>query len=202
MSLIESESGVFARGECVVRAELERCLGSVGEGVRIFSRARIVAAERMSIGAYSQIDDFVFINCGHGVRIGQRVHLSVHASITGGGRCLVGDHSGIGVGVRLITGTENIHKGYTNPTAPPAQRFPDRGEIEIGAHAVVFTNSVVFPGVAIGEGAVVAAGSVVHRNLDPWHIYAGNPLVKVGRRYVEGLHEPEPPGQNDVSGVD
>jgi acetyltransferase-like isoleucine patch superfamily enzyme len=40
-------------------------------------------------------------------------------------------------------------------------------------------------GVTIGEGAVVAAGSLVHHNLKPWGIYAGNPLVQVGLRPAE-----------------
>lgn len=197
MTGIEGESGVFAEGEPVNRAELERYLGAVGEGVRIYRRARIVGAERLFIGDCSQIDDFVFVNCGLGVRIGRHVHVSVHASITGGGRCSLGDHCGIGAGVRLITGTENIHKGYTNPTAPAGQRFPDRGAIEVGAHALVFTNSVVFPGVEIGAGAVVAAGSLVHRSLDPWSVYAGNPLVKVGPRTLEGMNEPSGQSERD-----
>ena len=47
---------------------------------------------------------------------------------------------------------------------------------------MVYTNSVVFPGVVIGAGAVVSAGGIVHRSLKPWTVYAGNPLVAVGKR--------------------
>ena len=51
----------------------------------------------------------------------------------------------------------------------------------------MFTNTVVFPDVTIGEGAVVAAGSVVHRDLQSWGIYGGNPLVKIGVRPKERI---------------
>jgi acetyltransferase-like isoleucine patch superfamily enzyme len=54
--------------------------------------------------------------------------------------------------------------------------------VEIGAHAVVFTGTIVLPNVAIGEGAVIAAGSIVHHDVRPWGIYAGYPLTQVGVR--------------------
>jgi galactoside O-acetyltransferase len=82
----------------------------------------------------------------------------------------------------LLTGSEEIAGGPTNPTVPAEFRRVRRARTAVGAHALVFTNSVVLPGVTVGEGAVVAAGSVVHRDLLPWGIYAGTPLVQVGVR--------------------
>jgi maltose O-acetyltransferase len=38
----------------------------------------------------------------------------------------------------------------------------------------------------IGEGAVVGAGSVVTKNIEPYEIVAGNPARKIGKRKVEG----------------
>ena len=63
------------------------------------------------------------------------------------------------------------------------------GNITIEAHAVVFTNSIVLPNVRIGEGATVSAGSIVHHDLKPWAIYAGNPLVQVGVRPSDKILE-------------
>jgi galactoside O-acetyltransferase len=133
-----------------------------------------------------QIDEGVFIFAGQGVVIGHCVHLAVGSSISGGGECVIGDFAGIGAGVRLLTGTEEIDRGgLTNPTVPPELRTVRRGRVEIGAHALVLTNSVVLPDITIGEGAVVGAGSVVHHDLKPWGIYAGTPLVQVGVREAE-----------------
>lgn len=137
----------------------------------------------MELGAHSQIDEGVFIYAGDGVLIGEHVHFAFHSSISGGGTVQVGDFAGIGAGVRLISGSEDpMGPGLTNPTIPAALRSVRRGRVEVGAHALVFTNSVVLPDVIIGEGAVVAAGSVVHRSLKPWTVYAGSPLVAVGVR--------------------
>jgi acetyltransferase-like isoleucine patch superfamily enzyme len=114
--------------------------------------------------------------------------LAFGSSISGGGRCLIGDFAGIAAGVRLITGTELVDGlGLTNPTIPGPFRRVQRGSIDVGSHAVIFTQAVVFPGVVIGEGAVVAANSVVHRSLAAWGIYAGNPLVQVGVRAKESI---------------
>jgi acetyltransferase-like isoleucine patch superfamily enzyme len=41
---------------------------------------------------------------------------------------------------------------------------------------------VVLKGVTVGEGAVVAAGSVVHRDVAPYSIVSGVPAVGIGER--------------------
>jgi galactoside O-acetyltransferase len=97
------------------------------------------------------------------------------SSISGGGQCFIDDFVGVGAGVRLITGTEEIDgEGLTNPTIPSTFRSARRGQIKIEAHAVIFTNSIILPDVVIGQGVVVAAGSLVHHNLR-LGVYAGNP---------------------------
>lgn len=178
----------FQPGDWLPRNIVQRWLANCGDGVRIYRGSRIYPADRVRIGDYSQIDEGVFIFAGLGVTIGKHVHLALGSSISGGGECVIHDFAGIGAGVRLITGTENTDgSGLTNPTIPPEYRAVRRGLIEIGPHAVIFTNSVVLPNVKVGPGAVVAAGSVVHHDLKPWGIYAGQPLVRIGIRPKETL---------------
>lgn len=180
----------FAPGELLAESVVARWLKSCGRGVKIFAGCRLIPPERIEVGDFSQIDEGVRIFAGEGVGIGRHVHLAFGSSISGGGACVIGDFAGLGAGVRLITGTDVVDAGgLTNPTVPPELRPVRRGRVEIGAHAVVFTNSVVLPGVVIGEGAVVAAGSVVHHALKPWGIYAGTPLVQVGTRDAEAVLE-------------
>lgn len=177
-------------GEVLPIEILRQGLAGCGKGVRVFRGCRIVGGDRVRIGDYSQIDEQVFVFGGEGVEIGRHVHLAVGSSILGGGWCEIGDFAGIAAGVRLVTGTEETAgMGLTNPTIPVAYRSVRRGRVTIGAHAVVFTASVVLPDVTIGEGAVVAAGSVVHHDLKPWGIYAGNPLTQVGVRASEAIRE-------------
>jgi galactoside O-acetyltransferase len=164
-------------------SELQAHLGFCGVGVKIYRGCRIVPPGRVRIGDRSQVDEGVLIFAGEGVQLGRHVHIAIGASISGGGSCEIQSYAGVGAAVRLITGTEESDgNGLTNPTIPNDLRRVRRGRVVIGSHALVFTGSVVLPGVTIGEGAIVAAGSLVHHDLRPWGIYAGHPLVQIGVR--------------------
>ncbi len=53
----------------------------------------------------------------------------------------------------------------------------------IGSDVWVGYGSVILGGVNIGSGAIVAAGSVVVKNVQPYTIVAGNPAVEIGERF-------------------
>lgn len=55
-------------------------------------------------------------------------------------------------------------------------------EIHIHADAWVCARAVVQMGVTMGEGSVLALGSVATRDLEPWTIYGGVPAKAIGRR--------------------
>jgi len=173
----------FLPAEVIPLDVVRRWLKSCGLHVRIYRGCRIANPERVAIGDYSQVDEGVYIFSGEGILIGRYVHLAFASSISGGGKCEIQDCASIAAGVRIITGTDIADgSGLTNPTVPPQMRSVSRDEVIIGAHAVIYTNAIVLPGVRVGTGAVVAAGAVVHHDLKPWGIYAGNPLVQVGVR--------------------
>lgn len=50
------------------------------------------------------------------------------------------------------------------------------GQVTIGDNVMVGANCTILPGVTIGNGAVVAAGSVVHKDVLPGQMVGGNPL--------------------------
>lgn len=50
------------------------------------------------------------------------------------------------------------------------------GEVRIGSNVMIGANTTILPGVTIGDGAIVGAGSVVHRDVAPYSFVAGNPL--------------------------
>ncbi|AJS60809.1 acyltransferase [Paenibacillus sp. IHBB 10380] len=50
------------------------------------------------------------------------------------------------------------------------------GEVIIGENVMIGANSTILPGVTIGDGAIVAAGSVVHKDVAPGTFVGGNPL--------------------------
>jgi acetyltransferase-like isoleucine patch superfamily enzyme len=110
----------------------------------------------------------------------------------------VGDHSGLGPGVTivaaqsvtigkhcLIATNTNITDSSGHPVDPGlrlAGRPPLPEEVRpvvIEDNVWVGTSSFILPGVRIGEGSVVAAGSVVRRSVPPYSLVMGNPAKVV-----------------------
>jgi acetyltransferase-like isoleucine patch superfamily enzyme len=66
---------------------------------------------------------------------------------------------------------------------PRSPHFADRGgPVAIGDHVWIGFRAIVLPGITIGEGAVVAAGAVVSRDVPPFTLVAGNPARPIGER--------------------
>jgi acetyltransferase-like isoleucine patch superfamily enzyme len=66
---------------------------------------------------------------------------------------------------------------------PRSATFADRGgDVVIGDRVWIGYRTIVLPGVSIGEGAVIGAGAVVAKNVEPYSIMVGNPARKIGVR--------------------
>ncbi|MEZ9539117.1 DapH/DapD/GlmU-related protein [Shewanella sp. 10N.286.51.B8] len=138
----------------------------------IYNLAKIINLENLHLGEKSQIDDFCFINAGKITDIGRNVHIGSFTSIVGGGECIIGDFAGLSAGCRIITGSDDFSGPFlTNPTVPSEFTNVTLNKVEIGRHAIIGTNSIIFPGVTIGEGCAVGAGAIIHKNLKPWTVY-------------------------------
>ena len=62
---------------------------------------------------------------------------------------------------------------------------PSRGDTVVGHDVWLGYSALVLPGVRIGHGAVVAAASVVARDVPPYAIVAGNPARVIRSRFPE-----------------
>jgi acetyltransferase-like isoleucine patch superfamily enzyme len=58
------------------------------------------------------------------------------------------------------------------------------GEVHIGSNVMIGANSIILPGVTIGDYAVVGAGTVVHKDVAAGSFVVGNPLQVI----LEGPH--------------
>lgn len=66
---------------------------------------------------------------------------------------------------------------------PQSPEFCDQGgDVIIGDRAWIAYRAIILPGIKIGEGAVVGAGSVVTKDVDPYTIVAGNPAKLLNKR--------------------
>ncbi len=53
------------------------------------------------------------------------------------------------------------------------------GEVRIGSNVMIGANTTILPGVTIGDNAVVAAGSIVHKDVAANSFVGGNPLREI-----------------------
>lgn len=67
--------------------------------------------------------------------------------------------------------------------------YTTKGPITVGSDVWFGARSIVLSGVTIGHGAVVAAGSVVTNDVEPYAIVAGTPAERVGWRFPEDVRE-------------
>lgn len=156
---------------------------SVGRDVVIHPSAKIVNPQVISVGDSVIIDDFTFIMGGERTVLGSFVHIASFSSLLGGGEVVFEDFAGVSSGVRVYSGNDDYTGGgLTNPAVPLRFRNVTRAPVRLCRHVIVGANTVVLPGVTIGEGVAVGANSVVKDDCEPWTIYAGIPARKLGVR--------------------
>ncbi|MEN8701642.1 acyltransferase [Bacillus infantis] len=50
------------------------------------------------------------------------------------------------------------------------------GEVNIGSEVMIGANSTLLPGITIGDGAIISAGTLVHKDVPPGSFVGGNPM--------------------------
>jgi len=63
----------------------------------------------------------------------------------------------------------------------------ERGDLNIGHDVWIGGHVVIFSGINIGTGAIIGAGSVIRKNVDPYSIVYGNPAKEIGKRFNDNL---------------
>ena len=64
--------------------------------------------------------------------------------------------------------------------------LPSKGDTIIGNDVWIGYDSLIMPGVKIGDGAVIAARSVVVKDIPPYTIAGGNPAIPIKQRFSDG----------------
>jgi acetyltransferase-like isoleucine patch superfamily enzyme len=103
----------------------------------------------------------------------------------------IGSFSSIGPGVVILLGGHHrpdlittfpfnvVFKEFSKILGHPTSK----GDVVIGNDVWIGTNALILSGVKIGDGAVVAASSVVTEDVDPYTIVGGNPARLIRKRF-------------------
>lgn len=111
-----------------------------------------------------QYAKFIGVKIGGGNFIAGKDHWPSEAYLI-----TVGSNCAITAGVKIFThgGARVARRKYPN--------YDVFGMVEVGDYCYIGTNSLIMPGVKIGNGSMVAAGSVVTKSVPPNMVVGGNP---------------------------
>ena len=105
----------------------------------------------------------------------------------------IGDYVCIGAEAVILMGANNTHRADWFSLYPFADNiaasYKAKGPTTIGDGAWIGMRAMLMPGVTIGEGAIIAAGAVVTRNVAPYAVVGGNPAQVIKKRFGDAVIE-------------
>ena len=109
-------------------------------------------------------------------------------------KLIIGSYCSISSGVQFLLGGE--HQVNSISTYPfkvqcfgQVKEASSKGNIIVGDDVWIGTNAIICSGVKIGQGAVIAAGAIVTKNVEPYAIFGGNPAKLIRYRFEENIRE-------------
>jgi len=113
------------------------------------------------------------------LRIGKHVEIDQGVWIDYSGGLEIGDMVTISAGARILTHSH----GISDPNHYWRDQEITFNPLFIGSDSWIGTGAIILPQVTyIGQGAVIGAGSVVTKDVEPYCIVVGNPACVVGKR--------------------
>lgn len=89
--------------------------------------------------------------------------------------CRFQDQGGIVIGDGVLIGHNVVIATINHGLDPKEERKNHYAPVAIGNHAWIGSNATILPGVTVGEWAVVAAGAVVTKDVEPYAVVGGVP---------------------------
>lgn len=110
-----------------------------------------------------------YCDYGFNIEVGKNFFANYNCTILDVGKVKIGDNCFIAPNVSIYTAGHPIHPQTRNTM------YEYGIDMTIGNDVWIGGNSVICPGVNIGDGAVIGAGSVVTRDVPSYTVVAGNP---------------------------
>jgi UDP-2-acetamido-3-amino-2,3-dideoxy-glucuronate N-acetyltransferase len=139
------------------------------------------------IGEGTRIWQFVVVL--KNAKVGKNCNICAHTLIEGD--VVIGNNVTVKSGVYIWDGSrveDNVFIGpnatLTNDAMPRSKQYPDSfSGITLKRGCSIGANATLLPGITIGEGAMIGAGSVVTKNVPDHAVVIGNPAQII--RYVK-----------------
>ncbi|MDV6236206.1 CatB-related O-acetyltransferase [Leptospira ellisii] len=147
-----------------------------------------------------EVGDYTYYDDPEGVEQFETRNVLYHYDFRGD-KLVIGKFCAIATGVQFIMNGANhkMNAFSTYPFAifgngwekvmPKPGEFSDKGDTIVGNDVWIGTNTVILPGVKIGDGAIIGAYSVVARDVPDYTIVAGNPARIIRERFSQEVQK-------------
>jgi acetyltransferase-like isoleucine patch superfamily enzyme len=179
--------------KCLSDIKIQRCLPfvTIGASSKFYEEARVVNCQqdksKIFIGENSHIrGDLVVFGSGGLIRLGNECFIGEGSRIWSAEEIVVGNNVLIAHNCNIIDtnsheiDSEERAEGYRNILKvgfPKEKGNILTAPIYIDDHSWISFNATILKGVRIGKGAIVAANSVVTKDVEPFTMVAGNPAA-------------------------
>lgn len=152
-------------------------------------RSDVYISLRCNFGNYNRIYDGASLNK---VTLSDFTYIGKNTSIVSskvGKFCSIGPEVIIGLGTHPVRDFVSSHPVFYSTLAQSGITFADKdyfteyNEIIIGNDVWIGARAILLGGITIGDGAIIAAGSVVTRDVGPYEIVGGIPAKVIGTRF-------------------
>ncbi len=175
-----------------------------GRGVRIFGvphigrapGAKIVLGDRVCLRSRTASNVLLARYCILAAT-GERTVLKIGDDVGISGATLVAT-TGVYIGPRTLIGADAMILDSDFHPLDPAQRRIHQtvgalsGPVHIGSNVFIGARALILKGVSIGDGAVIAAGAVVTKDVSPGTIVGGNPARVLGSVHKQSSQDQQP----------
>ena len=148
----------------------------------------IIKNPNIVVGDYTYYDDFEDIN-------NFEKNVKYHFDFIGD-KLIIGKFCMIASDVTFImNGANHLSKSISSypfaifgkdwSNAMEGKNYTVKGDTVIGNDVWIGYGALIMPGIQIGDGAIIAANSVVTKNVDAYSVVGGNPAIEIRKRFNE-----------------
>ena len=134
-----------------------------------FEKIEKIVKELLGKSEGAFINPPFYCDYGFNIEVGKNFYANYNCTILDVGKVTIGDNCMFAPNVAIYTAGHPIHPDSRN------SMYEYGIPVSIGDNCWLGGNTIVCPGVKIGNNVVIGAGSVVTKDISDWSIAAGNP---------------------------
>ena len=147
-----------------------------------FEKIEKIVKELLGKSEGAFINPPFYCDYGFNIEVGKNFYANYNCTILDVGKVTIGDNCMFAPNVAIYTAGHPIHPDSRN------SMYEYGIPVSIGDNCWLGGNTIVCPGVKIGNNVVIGAGSVVTKDIPDWSIAAGNPWHLSAHFQAEDFH--------------